>query len=291
LGGPSRFIRIFRPAGTSAGWQTAQYLHQRGHCTVAYISHVHKQLWSVKRLSGMQQFFRNQAAAGAVVPIVVDNIEPVYNNTFWAGSLNESEAEMIERIRTIPFDVTGLREYLAGAEWQAHFNREQRLAIEEEIKTLGLLARHATGRNQFNALRDSIIAQVTAKRNAEMYEQLFSRALEHGACSAWVAANDGLAMHAINFLKRNTIAVPAKLSVCGFDNVHSAGLMGMQLTSYDFNVQGIAHRMLWYIHRFDDRQSRNPVESEEVAGMIIERESTGRCSPITQKRQENISCS
>jgi hypothetical protein len=269
-------IRIFRPAGVSSGRNVAQYLHQLGHSHTAYISHVHGQKWSIQRLDGMQRFIQEAGIPGCIIPIVVENIEPIYNHSFWAGSLKVKEAEMIKGIRESNSDVSLIQTYLKSISWTRYFGSMQQDKIKDDLEVLEFLSKNKLGDKLFASLRDSILAQVTEKKNQVLYDQIFLRALDEHKCTAWVLANDGLAMHALRFLDRKKVKVPDAISICGFDNVHSTGVLDLQLTSFDFNQQGLAYKMFWFIQRFDDRKSKKLPEVEEVDGMIIERGTTGK---------------
>ena len=76
-------------------------------------------------------------------------------------------------------------------------------------------------------------------------EPLFEKALQNKSITAWAMANDFSAAIAIDYLKGHSLRVPEDMSVISFDNTLDA--MEYQLTSYDFNNQGIITLILRFI--------------------------------------------
>jgi LacI family transcriptional regulator len=95
----------------------------------------------------------------------------------------------------------------------------------------------------------SLHAQVSDSLQwAQMEEQLkplMRRALENADSTAWVAANDYMALACLRFLRQEGLAVPGRLSVAGFDDMTAAFAAG--LTSYNFNRPAAVHAALSFL--------------------------------------------
>jgi DNA-binding LacI/PurR family transcriptional regulator len=109
-------------------------------------------------------------------------------------------------------------------------------------------------------------------------EESMRTALARGDATAWVAADDYIALYAVlPFLQSRRIRVPRDLSVAGFNNQFESGYTG--LSSYHFDIAGMAMRMLTFLlHPALDRRLRPgkyaPLH-EGISGFIVERGSMG----------------
>jgi len=101
--------------------------------------------------------------------------------------------------------------------------------------------------------------------------ELFGQALAGGGASAWVAANDELAVAALDFLRSGKRRVPEDLSVAGFDDTPEA--FSRELTSYNFNVSAVAHAMIYHILEPRAPSRRTP-RVVELKGFVSERRTT-----------------
>jgi DNA-binding LacI/PurR family transcriptional regulator len=99
---------------------------------------------------------------------------------------------------------------------------------------------------------------------------LFEKALADRSITAWVAANDTVAVHALAFLQEKKVRVPDDISLIGFDDTLEAFKNG--LTSYNFNIEVIARRMLNHILDSAREPSKQPRGTDsEVEGCMVER--------------------
>jgi DNA-binding LacI/PurR family transcriptional regulator len=76
----------------------------------------------------------------------------------------------------------------------------------------------------------------------------FEEALSDRSVTAWVGFNDTVALLAYSFLLSNGIKVPEDISVIGFDDTIAS--YGYNLSSYNFNVDGMITEALDHIIRF-----------------------------------------
>jgi len=118
------------------------------------------------------------------------------------------------------------------------------------------------------------VAKAISKRmNRERILPLFEKALQDEIYTAWVCANDEIAMEALSFLRTKNIRIPHDISVVGFDDSLDAHLE--QLTSYNFNTNGIVHAMINHIvspRRWHWTSSQKT--AIEIEGHVVERLTT-----------------
>jgi len=70
---------------------------------------------------------------------------------------------------------------------------------------------------------------------------LLERALASGA-TAWIAANDVCALHALGWLQEKGVKIPGEVSLAGFDDTAEA--LRADLTSYRFASDSMARAMI-----------------------------------------------
>jgi DNA-binding transcriptional regulator YhcF (GntR family) len=220
-----------------------RYMLNLGHSEIAFISPFHKALWSQQRLRGIKELYRDAGLVNNVHPFVLDRY------AFQWDYLQEDFDN--------PEDIKAL---IAG------YNKWQNYADSKFIRKFG----------HYNYTIFKYLSEWNCA-TGEIYHRmmpLFERALENKRISAWVMANDYTATLALDYLKKNNKRVPEDLSVISFDNTIDA--MENQLTSYDFNLNGIVSIMLRYALRPSSVASPQGKVAVEAEGTIIERRSTAR---------------
>ena len=110
----------------------------------------------------------------------------------------------------------------------------------------------------------SAISKLLPKRLPEL--------LADASISALVGSNDYIAILAHEFLRREGVSIPGKLSICGFDNDNMA--MNDDLISYDFFFGNIAADVLAYIINPSAEAFKTNREIE-CRGAIMQRSTTG----------------
>ena len=266
-------VQVFQIAGRSAGRDVARFLRGLGHRRFAYVSHVHQNDWSKNRLAGLTDVFRESGISESIEPVTVDNVELHDPRFSWLGSLPAGESERIGAIGSPLEQLDFVIRFLEQGRWPHQWKRAHIAFMRREQQLLRALAKTGGNDTLFADVRDALLHNIAHQRNETLFADLFDRALGHQGCTAWVAANDGLAAQAIRFLKRKGVRVPQDISVIGFDNVPESFEPG--LTTYDFCLSSIVHQMLWFVLHPTKRGEhfrRGPIES---SGMIIERASTG----------------
>jgi DNA-binding LacI/PurR family transcriptional regulator/DNA-binding transcriptional regulator YhcF (GntR family) len=275
-------VRVFRIAAYKAGLQVAQKLLELGHRHIAYISMLHAYEWSVRRLSGLCDRFESAGFPGGVVPYYTDRILEELGLEFW---LSDLPREKVVRILSIKGSTSPVLNPSSST-----MQRDERMSdarirnLQTSMAAFGELVDKNIDPDIFENMRDAALSLASLKGSRILAEPLYEKALSHKSITAWVCANDGTAMSALLFLSQHKIRVPGQISVIGFDNHPYALENG--LSSYDFNISGILHRIIWFIRQPNVRPAREP-GPEEVEGMIIERETTGKA----EKRVESVALS
>jgi DNA-binding LacI/PurR family transcriptional regulator len=103
---------------------------------------------------------------------------------------------------------------------------------------------------------------------------LFVRAAAHPDITAWVAANDTVAVEAMKYCVHNAISVPQHISLIGFDD--SAAALQAGLSSYNFDIPSLSHLILEWILLNRSAPASRPDTRESVSGTVVQRHSTGR---------------
>jgi DNA-binding LacI/PurR family transcriptional regulator len=145
--------------------------------------------------------------------------------------------------------------------------------IEPDLAVLSDLASKKIDADLFTVMREAAIGMALYKADQAQINPLLERAFADKSVTAWVMANDGMAFRALRFLERAGIRVPQDISILGFDNVPES--FEMKLTTYDFSLSSIVHRMLWFILHPDLRRGKCSKNLEEVEGVIVERGTAG----------------
>ena len=180
----STAARVFSiECSAEAGRQVGRYLLGLGHRRIAYISAVHRSLWSVKRLAGLREAVIVPGTGGGVHAYTID--------------------QATEPRHMIP----------------ASRNSDQslaRLLATDAGRADPLLSR------AIQTLQPSIGEAVEVEYVRSALEPLLDEAMRSPEITAWVAANDVTARVCLDFLEERRMVVPQDLSVVSFDDTYSA---------------------------------------------------------------------
>lgn len=211
----NRYIRFFTAtASEQPAKRVAQYLLGKGHRQIAFISPFHKALWSQRRFETISEVFNRAGINGGVIPFVQNKY--AYQWDYLKNAVNQEN------------DLRSLFDQYTRWEKEAHG------AIFKRFGNFGYnIVKYIT---EWNCASGEIY---------EKMEPLFEKALQNKSITAWAMANDFSAAIAIDYLKGHSLRVPEDMSVISFDNTLDA--MEYQLTSYDFNNQGIITLILRFI--------------------------------------------
>ncbi|MBD3344176.1 MAG: GntR family transcriptional regulator [Chitinivibrionales bacterium] len=236
------FFRIFSNSiSADCGEAATRFLIDLGHRHIAYLSPFHEALWSQNRLHGMQKTCRFAGPGYEVIPIVLRNPANIYGfYRFDAGTKGK-------------FDILKKAYEQWRKQVKPHFIRTVESVFTDTIP----------------------VRKLPQALWAETLDQLFERAVAIKECTAWVCANDIVALQALDYCKRKGIAVPQTLSIMGFDDTYES--LVTRLTSYNFNVRALLHRLLGYL--IDTKSAPRGLKPVTVDGIIIQRETTAQ-SPV-----------
>jgi DNA-binding LacI/PurR family transcriptional regulator len=234
----NRFLQFFTvTTSLQPARQVAKYLLSHGHTRIAYISPFHKALWSKKRLQGVNQIYKDAGYPNGVVSLCLDRY---------------------------------------AYQWDYLQHLEKQEDIHAFIEEYGKWKHYAHSKlfRKFGNISYSISKYLTQQNCAsgEIYEKmtpLFKNALNDTGITAWLMANDYAGTLAIDYLKEQKVKIPEDVSVIAFDNTIDA--MEYQLTSYDFNNNGIVNLMLRYILSPSSLPVEERSKVKEVDGMLVER--------------------
>lgn len=237
----NRQIQFFTTTASAfPATMVARYLLSLKHTHVAFISPFHMASWSKIRYKNCASVYRDAGFPDGVKPFVLDHY--AYQ---WDYLQN---AEKREDLQALINQYTRWKEY-------AHSNFFKR----------------------FGNISYSISKYLTEWNCAsgEIYKRmrtLCDKALRDESITAWLMANDYAATLALDYLKEKNIRVPEDVSIIAFDNTLDA--MEYQLTSLDFNNNGIVTMMLRYILTPSTIPASQRGKFVEVEGTIVVRRST-----------------
>lgn len=223
-------VSTSRHCGRIAG----RFLLEKGHTSVAFLSPYHRSLWSLKRLTGLDSIFKKAGHVQGVTAYTLDQSVDITRH---------QSSELLARRYRIDAVLEAFDRWTEDADPLA-------LSRIEPI---------------MQSLRGYTLPNIEFTRRLRV---LFDRALAEGSHTAWVTANDNVAVEAMRYLIEKNIAPP---SLMGFDNTYSSIWYG--ITSYDFNIPALVHNMLDFVltPNHTKWERKQPVQ---IDGLIVERHST-----------------
>ena len=228
-------LKVFSTAGIEAGKKIGRHLLERGHRHCAYISCFHEQEWSRRRLQGVLQIFAGTNTATSLTQLVRDTVTPPETTAI------KDQLAFVQRITS---------------EFRQYFPVAQSWAFPQLASFLG-------GIENWEYLTDSIL-----KRD------LFQKALSNPRITAWVCANDSLAIIAKLYLQEMfPNEKQCHIALTGFDDLPVA--TENDLTSYNFAPTVLIEKALGYIV-YPRQEFFRDTTYIESAGLLIERNSTVR---------------
>jgi DNA-binding LacI/PurR family transcriptional regulator len=213
-----------------------RYLLQLGHTSLSYVSPYHLGFWSHNRLEGLLDVYARAGYSGNITIVACDELDSQWQ------LIDPNSAQVSSML---PPDIRQATLLLDKAK-------------ESPDPWMQFIARQAS--------TDIDLLQIDVYER-QFLDQQFERAMACRESTAWVCANDHIALCAIDYLRRHGVAVPEDLSVVGFDNTVEA--FGAGLTTYDFNIEIAASRMLAFIR--SPRLFASSAGYHEIEGAVISR--------------------
>jgi DNA-binding LacI/PurR family transcriptional regulator/DNA-binding transcriptional regulator YhcF (GntR family) len=270
-------FQVFHIEGKSAGARIARVLLAMGHRSVAFIAAQKSAYFAHQRLEGVVEQYAKAGYGDRVIPIL-GNMQnnPMLQILDIAGfdSRLLLKVAAVYRTESQAADlIESLTQFRAGTPEQPFDGRDVR-ELRNNLGAIADLEKRNRGKKFFDQMCFAAIAQASAEISAMANAPLFKQALNLPHITAWICANDDCALAALDFLRREKVAVPGKLSVVGFDN-EPVKAIEQRLTTLDFNAAGFIHRMLNFIAR--PPRTRGPYHHRpiEVEGIVMIRDTAG----------------
>ncbi len=220
-----------------AGKDTARHLYLLGHRKIAFLSHMPLSTdWVGARLAGLREIYKRIDNTGETCISVYAPQTATKN----AGPHGFRTAAM--QVITKAVGIESWRELIPA-------DVVRRMYITP-ITKMAMLVNHAASA-----------------------QHLFEEALENTDITAWVCANDDLAVAAWQFLRKHTDSGDGDLSTLGFDNSPPAQIHG--IASYDFYPDMLGHMAVQCL-RTPQRMLRAYGSEISVRGAVIPRASLSR---------------
>jgi DNA-binding LacI/PurR family transcriptional regulator/DNA-binding GntR family transcriptional regulator len=235
-------LRVFSLATSDKpGLQMGRYLAGLGHRRIAYLSPYHRQSWSQMRLAGLARALADAGGGADAVTVFVS-----------AGSMADEEPFRLRAERLADFGA--LRRSVDA--W-ADSAPPAAAAQARDLAQWGLPSA---------AMRAGVNQEVGA---------LCEQALADPLVTAWVFPNDNAALMGLRYLDGRSVAVPARLSVAGFDD--AAESVRRRLTSYSFNLPALIAAMLRHV--LSPGVGTGSARRVVIDGHVVPRQSTAAAVP------------
>ncbi|MBD3243596.1 MAG: GntR family transcriptional regulator [Chitinivibrionales bacterium] len=122
-------------------------------------------------------------------------------------------------------------------------------------------------------LRAELAPSISSRYTESHLQPLFQRAAADPSITAWIGANDDVALSALRYLARERIDVPAQVSVIGFDGTRE-GLLA-RLSTFDFNIPAFVRTALELVLRPRAPRNARPAAVIDIPGVLVMRETSG----------------
>jgi DNA-binding transcriptional regulator YhcF (GntR family) len=271
----NRLIKIFRIGGLSAGRNIGRMLLALGHRQVAFITHFQDMAWSTKRYQGLVSEFARAGYRDSVSLFSMHDPLPFIEMLLYPVNLKSKV--ILPLFSELPGSHEEREALKARFSFLDSITQTNAALIKQfriNIKTLERLPQKNFHKEGYESLIDRSITFMRRELFQLFTRYLFEQALANPSCTAWVCANDDIAVFALNFLRGCKRKVPDQVSVVGFDG----DPLGLEysITSFDFDLPNISRQMLLFISHPAGVTRFTKSKAVEMPGFIIYRDSTGK---------------
>jgi DNA-binding transcriptional regulator YhcF (GntR family) len=236
--GPTRTFRL--GLSRRSGQVMGRHLFALGHRRILFVYRRSTAIWAAPRLDGLRSAFSGHGSDVAVEAVALDS----------AGAAGRAE------IPEIPRTARALERFQLARHGQAFVQQAVRYGRIDSLKDL------LDGTGDWLGARTRLFAALgTAAKDLSI--------------TAWVGANDEVALDCLDLLRSSGRRVPADCSLAGFDDCEEASIH--RLTSYNFNGEAYIRAMMEFLLRPGwARRDGSVGEPIEIDGLIMERGTTAR---------------
>lgn len=215
---------------TLPGFEVGRYLIGKGHKNIAYFSPFHESPWSQNRLNGLKKAAMSSSGVRIFPFVCTDYLNDYY---FLEKVLEESSFDKHCAVSEIE---ERLHPFLK--------NRISSIKYEHDI-----------------LLRDDMIFTVC--------EQFIREASKNSSITAWVCANDQIAVLITDYWNHNSVPLDSRPAIIGFDNSFKS--FERNISTYEFNTYGEVQHMLNHLLYPDSSYLLNSTPAIRLSGRIVER--------------------
>jgi DNA-binding LacI/PurR family transcriptional regulator len=266
---------VLRIASARAGETVAETLRRRNRERIAYIAPTLDLHWARSRFEGMKRFQRHYGGTGSRIDLftfgeytdlndlqlALFDLEPEAVRALYGDRLSGEQLDgmvaLLKRVR-----LKGL---------PAAFSSD--LAARTLRALAGRLAQVAAQEHDpftFEIFLERLLHLAGDTAVLLYMRPFFEKILAAGDHDAWVCADEKTARAALTFVREKGVRVPDDIAMVTFENWRE--VYERQLTTYDFNMNGIVQRALLLIADRKTLAATPPIS--EVGGYVVERRTT-----------------
>jgi DNA-binding LacI/PurR family transcriptional regulator/DNA-binding transcriptional regulator YhcF (GntR family) len=270
-------IRVFTIAAKAAGRHAGEFMLEKGHTSVAYISYQHSSAWSQQRLLGLSEIYVSAGYPDGICSFTDQALAGKYD---FASNVLDLTRDQVRKLCEPAFSKEQLPEILEhyekskSADLFPALDAAVRKKVKDHYNLLLELAKSDIDRELYCGFRSTVNMYEADRLTRHFLEPLFEKALQNSSATAWVASNDDTALCAMKYLDRKGVRVPQDISVFGFDDTHEAFINN--LTSYNFDIPAIAYGILAFILKPKLTLEMTKESTIETRGVIVQRASTAQ---------------
>jgi DNA-binding GntR family transcriptional regulator len=269
----SSYIRVYTSAARIAGAEIGRYLLGSGHRHAAFLTLLPDALWSRHRYEGLKQAFRSTGITDCGVALYSTSIFPDIIPLVCAASRVTRKDMAVLFPGITRTDLEDQMEIISQTIPRLRLIKAQTEPIRRQVKILMNLFRIGGEQEHAESIRDHLFNLLGGHLRGQMLIPLFKKVLSVPAITAWVAATDGTGFAAQDFLRKQSVSMRDRISVCAFDN--SVQAVAENLTSYDFDAAGLLFQAL----SFAVGRPGSVPKSQRVVewpGILYQRQSSGK---------------